>query len=164
MQQHGQLRHVYSKVPIDVHNFHPDEISKPGANRNHHETFSSVSCSQYPRCSGLPAAQGHTRGAPVVWCSFKEQVWKEQGCHHHCCAHCMEIQLEEPKGTNSGMPNRLHSADFPGQWLSSLLCVEYIVPWTLLFNTSRSRKPFPKTLFSFSNLAAGYLRNELLHR
>lgn len=93
VQQHGQLRPVYSKVPIDVHNFHPDEISKPGANRNHHETFSSVSCAQYPRSSGLPAAQGHTRGALVVRCSFKEQVWREQACHHHCCAHCMEIQL-----------------------------------------------------------------------
>ena len=39
------------------------------------------------------------------------------------------------------MPSRLHSAGFPGQWLSSLLCVEYIVPWTLQHFTFQKTLP-----------------------
>lgn len=41
-------------------------------------TFSSVSSSQHPRCSVLPAAQGHSREARVVQHSFKEQVQRSK--------------------------------------------------------------------------------------
>lgn len=33
MQQHWQLAHIYSKLSIDEHSFHPEEIPKPGAER-----------------------------------------------------------------------------------------------------------------------------------
>lgn len=104
VQQHGQLRHVYSKVPIDVHNFHPDEISKPGANRNHHETFSSVSCSQYPRCSGFLLPKVTQEGPLLCGVALKNRCGKSKPATTIAALTAWKYNSRNPKEQTLGCP------------------------------------------------------------
>lgn len=115
---------------------------------------------------GLPAAQGHSRGAPAVQCSFKEHIQKSKLTTTLAMLIPGTCSSENPKG-QTAVSYRLHSAAFPGQCLVSPTHGEYFVPSTVLSffqHFTLAQKPFPKTLFSFFNMPTGYLGNELLPR